>query len=140
MAEKLGISIEQIPRFLEDYADIFLSLSYYNHCLDRLVPLIEGFLASMVDLRKSMQVRNDRMLMEEIERQEKVLTGLINFLKRMFQQFGELSRDMWSNMSAQKFERVREFIESTQVKVGGVLCGLTVKMNAWTHQIGRAHV
>ena len=63
MAEKLRISIEQIPRFLEDYADIFLSLSYYNQCLDRLVPLIESFVVSMADLRKSMQVRNDKNLM-----------------------------------------------------------------------------
>ena len=134
MAEKLRISIEQIPRFLEDYADIFLSLSYYNQCLDRLVPLIESFVVSMADLRKSMQVRNDKNLMAEVDRQEKMLTGLINFLKRMFQQFGELSRDLWSDLSAEKFERVREFIEGTQIKVGSVLCGLTVKMNAWITQ------
>ncbi len=134
MAEKLHIAIDQIPRFLEDYADIFMSLSYYNHCLDRLVPLIEGFLGSMVDLRKSMQVRTDHMLMTEIDRQEKVLTGLITYLKRLFQQFGAMSRDLWSNLSAEKFERVRDFIESTQIKVGSVLCGLTVKMNAWTNQ------
>jgi hypothetical protein len=134
MAEKLHITVDHIPRFIEDYGDIFLSLSYYNHCLDRLSPLIESFVASMTDLRKSMQVRNDHNLMSEIERQEKMLTGLINFLKRMFQDFGVMSRDLWSNLSAEKFDTVREFIEGTQVKVGGVLCGLTVKMNAWANQ------
>jgi hypothetical protein len=131
MAEKLHIGIEQIPRFIEDYGDIFLALAYYSHCLDRLTPLIENFVQSMAELRKSMQVRNDRNVMAEIDRQEKVLMGLVNFLKRMFQEFGAMSRDLWSNLTAAKFNQVREYIEGTQLKVGSVLCGLTVKMNAW---------
>ena len=134
MAQKLQISIEHIPRFIEDYGDIFLALAYYNHCLDRLAPLIENFVQAMAELRKSMQVRNDRNIMAEIDRQEKTLTGLVNFLKRMFQEFGVMSRDLWSNLNAVKFNQVREYIESTQVKVGSVLCGLTVKMNAWAAQ------
>ncbi len=40
MAETLNIQLDQIPRFLEDYGDIFLSLSYYRNCLDRLQPLM----------------------------------------------------------------------------------------------------
>jgi hypothetical protein len=132
MAEKLRIDIDQIPRFIEDYGDIFLALAYYNHCLDRLTPLIEGFVVAMAELRKSMQVRNDRMLLAEIDREEKVLTGLVNFLKRTFQDFGVMSRDLWSNLTAEKFNQVRAYIEGTQVRVGAVLCGLTVKMNAWT--------
>ncbi len=132
MADKLGVSIDQIPRFIEDYGDIFLSLSYYNNCLDRLEPLLHNFSAAATDMRKSMQVRNDRNLLAELERQEKMLAGLVNFLKHMFSEFEAMSRDLWSNLSASKFEQVREYIESVQVKVGSVLCGLTVKMNAWT--------
>ncbi len=131
MAEKLKITIDQIPRFLENYGDIFLSLSYYNHCLDRLTPLLESFIFSMKDMRKSMQVRNDRNLMAEMDKVEKRITGLISFLKRTFQDFATMSQDMWDNLSAAKFEQVKDYIESTQVKVGTVLCGLTVKMNAW---------
>ena len=40
MAETLNIQLDQIPRFLEDYGDIFISLSYYRNCLDRLQPLM----------------------------------------------------------------------------------------------------
>ena len=131
MAEKLQISIDQIPRFLENYGDIFMSLSYYNQCLDRVTPLLEAFIYAMQDMRKSMQVRNDRTLMAEMDKVEKVITGLINFLKRTFQDFGSMSQDMWNNLTAAKFEKVKEYIEGTQIKVGSVLCGLTVKMNAW---------
>ncbi len=131
MAEKLKISIDQIPTFLENYGDIFMSLSYYNHCLDRLTPLLEAFIFAMTDMRKSLQVRNDKALMAEMDKVEKLIQGLISFLRRTFQDFGSMSQDMWNNLTAAKFEQVKAYIEDTQVKVGSVLCGLTVKMNAW---------
>ncbi|MHB1205586.1 MAG: hypothetical protein ACYCZX_08480 [Rhodospirillaceae bacterium] len=131
MAEKLQTTIDQIPTFLENYGDIFMSLSYYNHCLDRLTPLLEAFIYAMQEMRKSMQVRNDRNLLAEMDKVEKLINGLINFLKRTFADFGTMSQDMWNNLTAAKFEQVKAYIESTQVKVGTVLCGLTVKMNAW---------
>lgn len=131
MADKLQITIDQIPLFLENYGDIFMSLSYYNQCLDRLTPLLEAFIYAIQDMRKSMQVRNDRPLMAELDKVEKLITGLINFLKRTFQDFGTMSQDMWNNLTAAKFEQVKAYIEETQIKVGSVLCGLTVKMNAW---------
>jgi hypothetical protein len=131
MAEKLQISIDQMRRFLENYGDIFMSLSYYNQCLDRLTPLLEAFIYAMKEMLGSMQVRNDKPLMSEMDKVEKVINGLINFLKRTFQDFGTMSQDMWNNLTAAKFEQVKAYIEDTQVKVGSVLCGLTVKMNAW---------
>ncbi len=85
----------------------------------------------MTDMRKSMQVRNDRPLLAEMEKVEKTINGLIAFLKRTFQDFQTMSQDMWNNLTAAKFEQVKAYIEDTQVKVGSVLCGLTVKMNAW---------
>ncbi|MGB1026871.1 MAG: hypothetical protein ACPGYL_09975, partial [Rhodospirillaceae bacterium] len=33
--------------------------------------------------------------------------------------------------SAEKFKKVQKLIESYHTTIGGVLCGLTVKMNAW---------
>ncbi len=139
MAEKLQISIDQIPKFLEDYGDIFMSLSYYSQCLDRVAPLMDGFLYSMQDMRKSMQVRNDRPLLAEMDKVGKTISGLISFLKRTFQDFSAMSEDMWRNLTAAKFEQVKAYIEETQFKVGSVLCGLTVKMNAWVVRFPNPH-
>ena len=33
IADKLKIRLEAVPQFLEDFGDIFLSLSYYKQCL-----------------------------------------------------------------------------------------------------------
>ena len=38
MADILNINPEEIPRFMEDYGDIFLSLSYYRRCWTPLSP------------------------------------------------------------------------------------------------------
>ena len=42
MARKLEIKVEDIPRFMEDYGDIFLSLSYYRQTLDEITPIAKG--------------------------------------------------------------------------------------------------
>src|SRR2546429_480823 len=63
MAATLGIGLPDIPRFLEDYADIFLSLSYYRQCLDHITPIVEDFLDCMRDLKKSFQMRSNVQLM-----------------------------------------------------------------------------
>jgi len=131
MAEKLQLRIDQIPRFIEDYGDIFLSLSYYRNCLDRLDPLIEGFVYAMKEMRKSFQVKNDRTLMAEMDRIEQTMNRLLQFLRRTFDDFDARSKDMWNNLSAAKFEQVKSIVENAHTTVGGVLCGLTVKMNAW---------
>ena len=44
MSAKLNIKPEEIPRFMEDYGDIFLSLSYYRRCLASIEPIITEFL------------------------------------------------------------------------------------------------
>lgn len=48
----------------------------------------------MTEMRKGMQVSNDRNLMAEMDKVEKLITGLINFLKCTFQDFSTMSQDM----------------------------------------------
>lgn len=134
MAEKLNIQLDQIPRFLEDYGDIFLSLSYYRNCLDRLQPLLGNFVQSMNDIKKNYQVRKDTNLIDQIGKIEKLMTGLVEFLQRLFQDFDNQTQDLWDNLSAERFEEVKKLISDYHTTIGGVLCGLTVKMNAWVYR------
>src|SRR6201989_33635 len=70
LPNRLGIPIETIPRFLEDYADIFMSLSYYRHCLDHLLPQVQLFMDGIAMLRASHQLSHDRGLMDTVNRME----------------------------------------------------------------------
>lgn len=131
MAERLRIPLDYIPKFIEDYGDIFLALSYYHHCLDGLGPLLDTFSDGLREMRTYTKVRSNQQLLAEIDRIEKTIAGLMTVLRRMFQDFGVRSRDMWDDLSAAKFKHVKDVVEGAQTTVGGVLCGLTVKLNAW---------
>ena len=134
MATKLGIELREIPKFLEDYGDIFLSLSFYRQTLDQLVPTIEQFLASMDDLRSNWQLKQDRNLMKTCLMLETTINGLMVATSGRFENFDRSTKDMWENLSAEKFAKVKELIESYHTTIGGVLCALSVKIDAWAEQ------
>ncbi|MCK5295665.1 MAG: hypothetical protein KAJ75_02135, partial [Alphaproteobacteria bacterium] len=131
MADKLGIEVTEVPLFLENYGDIFLSLSYYRQCLDRLVPLLDSFLDAMDDLRSNWQMRHDVNVMNSSKLVEEKINMLSSDVTGRFESFDLNTKAMWENISAARFQAVKELIESHHTIIGGVLCALTVKMNAW---------
>ena len=59
MADSLGIRMDEIPKFLEDYGDIFLSIAYYRNCVDEIKPTSDQFLESLEDIRGNYQLKSD---------------------------------------------------------------------------------
>ena len=56
LARGLGVDIGEIPRFLEDFSDIYLSLSYY---LDDLTPKVIDTVGELSDMSQNWQLRLD---------------------------------------------------------------------------------
>lgn len=131
MADKLGIELVEIPKFLEDYGDIFLSLSYYQQCLDRIQPIIEEFFDSMDEIRTNWQMRQDKNLMRTCVMLEKTISDQIVQITGRFETFDRSTKDLWNDISAERFAKVKELIESYHTTIGGVLCSLSVKIDAW---------
>lgn len=131
MAKKLGIEIIEIPKFLEDYGDIFLSFSYYRQCLDGIAPVIDGFLEGMEEFKGNYQMRNDVNLMKTCDYMQSTINGLMSSITGRFENFDRNTSIMWNNMSPARFERVRSLIRDYHTTIGGVLCALSVKMTAW---------
>lgn len=136
MAEKLEIDMLAVPEFLEEYGDIFLSLAYYKQCLDELIPQITGFMQAMDDLEQSHQMRSDKGLMLTCEFLKDRLNDVTASLTGRFESFDKHSQAMWDNLSAESFREVRKLIEGHHSTVGGVLCGLSLKMKVWEEKIG----
>ena len=131
MAAKLEIRLEDVPKFLEDYGDIFLSLSYYRQCLDQITPAITDFLDTLEEIRANWQLRNDMNLMRTGEKVEATINGLMANITGRFENFDRSTKDMWNNISAERFRKVEKLIQSYHTTIGGVLCALSVKMYAW---------
>lgn len=132
MAEKLDIEPENIPKFMEDYGDIFLSLSYYRQCLDSIEPAINSFLECLGDLRTNYQLKHDVNLQNTINEMEPIINGAMANISSRFENFERGTKHMWDNLSAERFRRVETLIAGYHTTIGGILCALSVKMDAWS--------
>jgi hypothetical protein len=131
MADRLGIGIGEIPKFLEDYGDVFLSLSYYRNCLDRIVPTVEHFLDSLQDMRANFQLSRDPKFMKTCDFMEAKVNELLASITGRFEAFDRNTDSIWVGLTAERFRHVETLIKSHHTVIGGVLCALSVKMYAW---------
>jgi hypothetical protein len=137
MSETLGIDIMTIPRFLEDYADIFLSLSYYRQCLDRITPTVYEFIDGLKEIKKNYQMRSNTSLMGTCEEMRTTFTDLLVSVTGRLESFERATKDMWTGLSAERFRQLERFIKAYHTTMGGILCALTVKMDAWAEAFPR---
>ena len=134
LANRLGIPIEAIPRFLEDYADIFMSLSYYRNCLDHLLPQVQIFMDGLEMVRGNQQMKADRGLMEILRRMEGTINGKLSNITGKVESFERSTNDMWRDLTADRFKKIESAVSRYHTSIGGALCALSVKMSAWVTQ------
>ncbi len=136
LAGILNVNLMEIPQFLEDYGDIFLSLAYFKNCLDDIVPSIMDFIQAMEELRQNFQLKHDRNLVDNSIFIENALNNVTASITGRFESFHRHSSDMWDDINAESFSKVKNLISSHHMTVGGVLCGLSVKMTMWNERFG----
>jgi hypothetical protein len=134
MAERLGIPIDAIPKFLEDYGDIFMSLSYYRQCLDQLLPQVQSFMDGIAMVRANRQLSQDHALMNMIGMIEATINGRLSSITGKIESFERSTNDMWRDLTAEKFKKIETLVAHYHTSIGGALCALSVKMSAWTDQ------
>jgi hypothetical protein len=130
-ASSLNISIFEVPKFLEDYGDTFMALSFFRYCLDRLEPYFSACLEALRPIRKHFQLMQDANLMKTCAIVEDSINSVSASITGRLETFEKRTQQMWGNISQKEFNAVRELIERYHVTIGGSLCGLTVKMNAF---------
>ena len=62
-----------------------------------------------------------------------MINGLMAGITGRFENFDRSTKDMWNDISAIRFRKVRDLIEKYHTTIGGVLCALSVKMDAWSN-------
>lgn len=136
MADKLHIDLVEVPDFLEEYGDIFLSLAYSKNCLDALVPKIVLFEESMSELKENYQLCNDQRLMRSIDVIKDCLTDVTATIASRLENFDQSSQTMWESITAESFAEIKKMIQAHHVSVGALLCSLSVKMDHWQRKVG----
>jgi hypothetical protein len=133
MAQKTNIPIEEIPKFLENYNDVFLSVAYYRHSFESVVPDINRFWLWLGDLRSRREVISSPRTMTACRKIEESLRFLSSSIRERLGRFRGSFEVFWDDMNPQSFDKLRREIEDNHVGMGAVLCGLVVKMHGWSH-------
>ena len=134
LAAKLGVDVKRIPEFLEDYADMYLSISYYKDCLKELKPRCVEFLETVNNIDQSYVARSNDMLGGACRKITTRLGDLINAVAAQMYEFDRHTDDMWHNLSADKFREIEAIVKAHHRKLGGIICTLSVKMAAWENR------
>ncbi|MBT3536448.1 MAG: IDEAL domain-containing protein [Rhodospirillaceae bacterium] len=137
IAEKLGIPLGEVPVFLEEYGDVFLSLAYYKGALDEIIPRVTAFLDELEDINGNFQVRQMPRFEETCKTLQVRFNDITASITGRFESFDRNSKTLWDNINAETFQSMKEMIEAHYVTIGGVLCGLMVKMDAWDEKFAR---
>jgi hypothetical protein len=134
MAKTLNVEVHEVPKFLEDYGDTFLSLSYFRHCLDRLAPYFDSCVGSLRMIRGSYQLKQNHQLMRTCDVVEQVFGTLRGGITKRLNMIEARTKHLFEHMTQDEFRSVRTLIERQHVTIGAILCGLTVKMNTFARQ------
>lgn len=137
IADKLEIDLIDVPRFFEDYGDVFLSLAYYKQHLEHLVPRVSAFLDSIKDLQQNFQLRNDPRFMRSCTVLQQRLSNIVSSITGRFESFDQNTEKLWREVTAASFRKFRNLVTAHHLTVGGVLCGLSVKMRMWDQRFGQ---
>lgn len=137
IADKLGIPLGEVPVFLEEYGDVFLSLAYYKNALDGLIPRVTAFLDELDEINGNFQVRQMPRFEETCDILQMRFNDITASITGRFESFDRNSKTLWDDINAATFQTMKEMIEAHYVTIGGVLCGLMVKMDSWDEKFAK---
>lgn len=137
LSDTLQVGLHEIPSFLEEYGDIFLSLAYYREHLDKSISMLNRFIPWISEVKSAYHFKNDRPLIKSIDQVIGVLNQVIASVTSRFEFFDRQSKTLWDNLSAETFKKTRATITEHHVSIGGVLCGLYLKLELWQSRFSR---
>jgi hypothetical protein len=131
MSEALETTVEDLPNMLEDFGDVFMSLSYYRSYFVYVVPKLDMLVEWMREVSGSPMLRNDTRMQQSFKGIEQVLSFLSKNVTRRFNQFDKSIVIDWDKVTVETFNQVRKLIMIHHESLAQVLCGLTVKVYEW---------
>jgi hypothetical protein len=140
MSEALDTTLFELPAMLEDFGDMYLSLSYYRGFMDELIPKTRAMLNWFKEVSENSHVGKDPMVKHQFEVVDRMLSRTANSIVARFNGFDRNVEVDWDDVSVETFQKVRKMISSHQVSLAEVLCGLMVKVSEWEQKYpdGRA--
>jgi hypothetical protein len=131
LAEKFGIPVSQVPRFLEDYSDTFLAIALYQHTLAKMEPSVDAFLRAVERLAADSQFQKNRIILASLNRVDSDFRHIIKSVAKRLGASERLIKLLWSQNSDGNFATLQTRIREFHFLIAYLLCGIAAKVNAW---------
>ena len=131
LAEQLEIALADMPQFFEDYADVFLSMAYYQKCHEDNASRYEAFMRDLEGLARAPSLRSNPTAASQFESAVETFRKLYFAIGNMLVALRVRAVVMWDDISARRFRRMTDLVIGHQEKIGALLCAVSVKLNAW---------
>ena len=131
MTQKTGIALGDIPRFIAEYSDVYLSVAYYRYSFESIIPSISRFVAWTEELKRHREVSSTVQTMNSCRKTQEAMTFLSVSIRERLSHLQGGFEAFWQDINPASFNRLRLKIEDSHSSMGAVLCGLLVKMRCW---------
>jgi len=132
LAKRLEIRLDALPELLEDFADLYLALSYYENCYGEVMREFDEMFALISQMaRADAGFQSDADLLQHCDRIEDDVTSTTKFVEEHLKLFKNLEREFWKDISANRLRQVEDLAKANHARLSGIVCGMTYKMNAW---------
>ena len=130
LAEKLKIPVLDVPRFLEDYSDTFLAISLYQYTFAAIRPSVDAFLNSLTRLK--IHFPRETVVLAALDRVHTDFSHIMRSTAKRLNASEQRVNLLWGESIATPFDSLQPRIREFQFLLGHLLCGISVKIAAWT--------
>jgi len=139
ISDKLGIQLEDVPVFLEDFGDIYLSVAYYRDCWEMVQPAFSDFVHTVNDITEHHTLKHDRTLVNTCNTLYDKFVDLNTGAAKRFRVFETNADMMWDHIDSNDFDKFKGAVKGNHQAIGAMLCKLSVKMGAWMDKFPEAN-
>ena len=138
ISRKLKIILSQLPDFLTDYGDVFLSLAYFKDQSDAVMAKLEPFLKRIERVKGDETVCRDQHIRDLLDNAQRDLMQVMAHVAARMSNFDKHTATMWENLDSDTFRRVKLLIEGNHSTIGGLLCGLLIQLEGYESTFRKA--
>ncbi len=133
MTQATGIPLDEIPKFLEEYSEVFLSVAYYRYSFESTAADAARFILWIDDLKGHRETVGSAQTVSVCKKTEETVKFLVSSVNERLMWFQSGFEKFWANINRASFHQLRHQVEENHGNMGSVLCGLSVKMRGWAH-------
>ncbi len=138
MSAKLHVHTEEIPKFLDEFSDVYLAVSYYKHYADRSRVVNSSLMEELGKLPDKLKWKHDPEVERGCMEIREFMRALLFQIYAKLDEFERETKLFWVDLNPERFRNLQILVREPQSIITGVLCGIGVKLSRWRQRFPTA--